>query len=179
MNEKETTDSAVAVSGDTPPETGTESPTVSDQATGEHQGTEPVEATQTANKEAAKYRRQLREAEGERDQFEQQVTSLQSQIIEANLDGLKVEAWRAAHPTNEGFINDDGSVNLEAVSDGIRQVRSEFGIQTDKPLGMRPDMTQGSGLGSWTMPRGPEKEFEDAFKPRGTESTYRASDGWV
>ena len=63
MNEKETMQ---VESIQAPLETGTESPTAGEQTEYELQGANTADVSQTANKEAAKYRRQLRDVEANR-----------------------------------------------------------------------------------------------------------------
>ncbi|TQO20327.1 hypothetical protein FB472_1958 [Rhodoglobus vestalii] len=87
-------------------------------------------AVTKARKEAAKYRERLRTVESERDTGNATVESLRRQIIDGHItsDGMKPSAvWATGH-TVADLLNDDGTVNTEAVNDAIKETRETLGI---------------------------------------------------
>ncbi|OBC12614.1 hypothetical protein A5784_32825 [Mycobacterium sp. 852013-50091_SCH5140682] len=80
-------------------------------------------------REAAKYRRRLREAEAERDQLAERVTALQRAEVErlATADGLKPAAlWSSTELA--GLLDDEGVVDAAKVAAAISGARDTLGI---------------------------------------------------
>lgn len=80
-----------------------------------------------ASREAARYRHRLRQAEAERDQVRDQLTSARQLIIEAELRRMTTKLdpsllWLRATP--DDFFDQEGRVNIERLSvivDGFRE----------------------------------------------------------
>lgn len=89
-------------------------------------------------REAAKYRRRLREAEIERDQLSDRVESLQRAEVErlASADGLRPAALWASGAELADLLGDDGTVNAPKVSAAIGSAREQLGIPAP-PVGPR------------------------------------------
>ena len=109
------------------------------------------------NHEAAKWRKQLREAQAGQETANQQILALQNQIITANLTpGLKPEAFQLAHPNIADLLNPDGSVNLEAVKEASRTAAETLGVRTGP-------IVSTEGREARIPPTG---GFDSAFAPR-------------
>lgn len=86
-----------------------------------------------AHREAAKYRTQLREVEQERDQLTEQVTTLQKQLINTEIQrsgtGVTPDlVWElGTNPTE--LLNKDGSVNRDKVRTTLGNIGQRFGIR--------------------------------------------------
>jgi len=77
---------------------------------------DPEAAEDSANGEAAKYRRRLRSVEAERDTLAQQVQALQRQQVEQLCQAARIRpqaVWGSGAELS-AMLNDDGSVNPEA-----------------------------------------------------------------
>lgn len=118
------------------------------------QSTETETETETPNREAAKYRRQLREAEAERDRLAQAVDQLRRREVE-RASGLRKPdgLWKAGAQVAQ-FYSDEGELDTDAIG----QFAHELGLNQV----LTPDPSQGSGHGS--TPSRPS--FSDAFRPR-------------
>lgn len=95
---------------------------------------EPTEATpgDKANREAAKYRRKLREVEAERDRLAQQVEALQRAEIERlsyDKHHVKGEVLWAAGYTVTDLIGDDGRPDESKVAAAADAAAERFGIR--------------------------------------------------
>lgn len=109
------------------------------------------------NAEAAKYRRQLREAEAARDALASQLDATRRAQIEHLTTALRVKpvALWASGATVEALLNDAGAVDPVRVEAAARVAVDALGLAS----GPRPDPSVGRGArsgGEWT----------DAFKPR-------------
>ena len=86
------------------------------------------------DKEAAKYRRRLREAEKERDGLQSRLESLQRGEVErlaADKLADPADVWRDGAELS-GLLNDDGNIDVEKVGglvDGLLESHSHWGIQ--------------------------------------------------
>lgn len=91
-----------------------------------------------SGREAAKYRRRLRDAEAARDQLAEQVESLQRSEVErlATVDGLRPAALWASGVELADLLGDDGTVNAAKVSAAIEASRKQLGIPAP-PVGPR------------------------------------------
>ena len=106
-------------------------------------------------REAAKYRRRLREAEAQRDQLAGQVEAMQRAEVErlAEADGLKPAAlWAGAELA--GLLADDGTVDGARVSAAIEAAREQLGIPAP-PVGPRVP-NEGRSPGRPAKPSGRE-----------------------
>lgn len=100
------------------------------------------------NKEAAKYRRQLRDTEAERDALVETVSGLQRQLVAGNLPhGSKMNAdalWTAGRKPGD-FFDENGQLDSEKLNVAVREVHTELGVR------FGPDVIHeqggGSGLG--------------------------------
>jgi hypothetical protein len=83
-------------------------------------------------KEAAKYRRKLREAEGERDQLAQQLTAMRRSQIDAQASdmGIKPAALWASGTQLEDMLGDDGVPDPEKITAAVNAARNTLGIHT-------------------------------------------------
>jgi hypothetical protein len=81
-------------------------------------------------REAARYRRRLREAEAERDTLKATVESLQRAEVErqATADGLRPAALWAGGAELAGLLGDDGAVDGSKVSAAVAAAREQLGI---------------------------------------------------
>lgn len=93
--------------------------------------TEPVENDGgKLHREAAKYRTQLRETETALETITGQRNQLAQQVIENNLGNLKPAVfWKLAGDVPD-YINDDGTVNLEKVTETAKTISDDLGINT-------------------------------------------------
>lgn len=85
-----------------------------------------------AGREAAKYRKQLRAVEAERDTLLSTIESLQRGIIESELAG-KMEVPRSfwlGESKPADFFNEDGSLDQLAVKNEATRVTKEFGLRS-------------------------------------------------
>ena len=106
--------------------------TPQDDAQVQEEATEETEPDTEGNpsKEAAKYRRKLRDAETERDSLATQLESMQRQHVEA-IAGRETLKPAAMWATTDlaSLINEDGTVSAEAVAAAIRNAQETLGIQ--------------------------------------------------
>lgn len=134
----------------------------------ESQTTDTTEQPDTANKagrEAAKYRRQLRDTEAERDTLRQQLDAARRSIVAsskaaARLDPAAREAAFADVDVNTMF-NNDGTTNTEAIQAHVQNLR------TTAPY-MFPSLiipNEGKTPSDRSMPR---QDFSEAFSPPNT-----------
>ena len=119
--------------------------------------TEPDDTSRNANKEAARYRRQLREAEAERDQLRTQLDAVRRAEVDRLIaaQGVQPAAVWAHGATLEALLRDDGTVDPQRVDAAVTATRDAFGIRPGWP---------GSGQGKReSMPT--EDPFVAAFRP--------------
>lgn len=127
-DEAELTDTTQAVEVDPDaPEKGAEQP--------DEVEAEPSNPAATkARKDAAKYRERLRETETERDTMKATLTgqleALQRQMIDqhATSNGIKPAAFWAAGTTLSDLLNEDGTVNVEAVAGSAASAKELLGV---------------------------------------------------
>ncbi|WP_137875248.1 hypothetical protein [Rhodococcus sp. Q] len=95
------------------------------QADEQEQADEP-----NGNREAAKYRRRLRETEAERDTLTQRVEALQRAEVDriATAAKLKPEALWASGAELPALLTDTGTVDAELVAAAIATARTTLGI---------------------------------------------------
>lgn len=112
-----------------------------------------------SNREAAKYRRQLRAVESERDGLQAKVEALQRAEVErlAAEHGLtRPSAIWASHVTLDDLVTDDGTVSPDRVQDAVGKAVDVLGLAVKRAP--RPDPSQG---------------------PRGTEGSAQSWDSFL
>ncbi|MEY9260420.1 hypothetical protein ABH903_003467 [Brevibacterium epidermidis] len=124
-----------------------------DQAEVDEQNDSPDQSK--TGKEAAKYRRQLRETETERDQLAESLTAARKQIVESMTGLAKPSAlWAAGTEVND-LLDDDGLVDPGKVAEAVEHASATLGLVRTP----RPDKSQGSSdLGRTTS-----EQFAAAF----------------
>lgn len=127
------------------PETPQDAPETAQPSTGTPENPEPAqespEAAQEpgegnkANREAAKYRTQLRAAEADRDAAQATTARLRAVILDGALaaHGITPAAYRAVTADPEGVVNEHGAVDAEALAANARAARDALGITTPRP----------------------------------------------
>lgn len=106
----------------------------------------PEEDEHQPGREAAKYRRQLREVETHRDALAAQLDALRRAEVGrlAAAASVKPEAiWAAGHELN-ALLADDGTVSADLVAAAIAATREAFGI---RPLPAAPPATGQGNVG--------------------------------
>ena len=121
--------------------------------------TDDTETTGNPNKEAAKYRRQLRDVEAERDALTGQVEAMQRAMIESEVAraGYKPAAfWSRDENTADQFFTDDGTLDTDALSEAITTTARELGLTNGRgPVAPRE--------GGTSRPRA-TKSWDSAFR---------------
>ena len=112
------------------------------------------------NREAANYRRQLREAQAERDALATSLAAARRVVIADRLKGkgLNPDALTAAGHDVGSFFGDDGTLRDELLENAVTATRDALGIPA-RPLNVIP--TQGTG-----NPTPPVDGWANAFSPR-------------
>lgn len=115
-----------------------------------------------ANAEAARYRRQLRDTEAERDTLRDRVESLQRTEAEriARNQGVKASALWAAGATLPDLLDDGGNIDPDKVSEAVATAVDALGLRRElrghvPAEGRTPDPSK----------LGPRSGFTDAFTP--------------
>lgn len=152
---------------ETPAPEAADAPQTDAQTTEAPESTERENAPENGNREAAKYRTRLREAEAERDGIRadldgarQTVERLQRALVETTAASALVDPadlWRHGGVEVSELLADDGTPDAEkvaAVVDGILTERRHLA----RPRSPRPDMTQG-GTGTPPPPADPVAAF--------------------
>lgn len=88
--------------------------------------------SENPNREAAKYRRQLRDVEAQRDTLTGQVEAMQKAMIENEVAraGYKPAAfWSRDENTADQFFTEDGSLDTDALADAITTTADELGLK--------------------------------------------------
>jgi hypothetical protein len=100
------------------------------------------------SREAAKYRRQLREAEAQRDTNAARVESLQRAAIDriATDERIKPAAMWAAGATLADLLDDDGMPDVSKVRAAVAHARETLGVP-EEPRPPAPNPAQGSSGG--------------------------------
>lgn len=107
--------------------------------------TDPDENTSNrANKEAAKYRRQLRDTEAERDTLRTQLDAARWQLLEptGKDEQISGEVMRKLGHTIDEFVRDDGGLDHDAYRATARALADELGLAL--PMGTYVP-TEGAG----------------------------------
>lgn len=101
---------------------------------------EPETVEQQPNQEAAKWRRQLREAEAERDGLRTRVEAMQRSEVERLAAGRlsKPESlWKAEGVTLADLLGEDGNVDPEKVEEAVTLAVDSLGL-TQLPAHLQP-----------------------------------------
>lgn len=125
--------------------------------------TEPTDGPQEtadpktrANAEAAKYRRQLRETEGQLEAANTQLAAVRDQHLATSLPkGLTLEAVKAAGYGWDNLAGEDGSLDADKLDAAAADTRARFGITHVGPV---------PGLGNIPTMGAKSSSFADAFK---------------
>lgn len=128
------------------------------------EGDPPQDAADSkASKEAARYRRQLRAAEAERDGLAARLESVQRSQVDAQVvaAGIKPAALWASGVELAALLGEDGTVDPKLVAEKVAGVREQFGIEPPKPP--KPVKGLQSGAASGSIPTPPS--WEKAFAP--------------
>lgn len=122
---------------------------------------EPEDTAEDGNREAAKYRRRLRDTEADRDRLATQVEALQRAEIDrlATAEGIKPEALWASGANLPEMLTTDGTVDPDRVTVAAKAAIDVLGLQQRKGLHVP---REGRNTGS---PRSTTTSFADAFKP--------------
>lgn len=86
---------------------------------------EEIEPANKAGREAAKYRRQLRDTEAERDGLQAQLKAAQAQIVNSQLSEQELSLMALTGHDPSVFFTDDGALNEEALAETKAQWRKE------------------------------------------------------
>lgn len=124
---------------------------------------EPQEGTERGNREAAKYRRQLREAEAERDTLTSRVEALQKDTIEgiaASILKRPAALW-ATGTTLADLLDTSGNIDPAKVTEAAEKAQQELGAS---PRHLAP-IIPGQGR-TPDAPITAGDTFEAAFAPR-------------
>lgn len=127
--------------------------------------TDAVEDDGKPGREAARYRRQLREAETERDGLRTQLDALRRAEVDRLVTDAKVRpaaVW-AAGTELASLLAEDGTVDAAKVTAAVAATREALGIA---PLPVAPS-AHGQGNVGVAVGSGAEKGWQDAFAPRG------------
>lgn len=115
-----------------------------------------------SNREA-RYRRELRAAEAERDQLRDRITTmLRSEAERLAADHLLKPAalWAVEGTELDNLLDEDGNLDPEKVSEAARAAAEHLGAAAP-PVQPKPDPTQG-GMGG----RPATDPWQEAFAPR-------------
>lgn len=117
-----------------------------------------AEPTEKAGKEAARYRRQLRETEGALQAAQGATEAAQRALVEhlAQSRGVKPAALWASGAELAALLTEDGNVDPQKVTEAAEGAAVSLGLARTP----RPDPTQGQGHSAKSTPK-----FADAFSP--------------
>lgn len=105
-------------------------------------GSETEGSDEQPGREAAKYRRQLRAAEGERDTARQQLAAVRRQTAEDASGLLKPAGLWAAGVDVDTLYGDDGRLDRERLREAVTGASETLGL-APKPRAPRPDPVAG------------------------------------
>lgn len=154
---------ATETPGDAEDATGVESPHNDAQSVTEGTGAEETpgdEHEEGGNREAARYRRQLREVEGERDALAGRVEALQRAEVDrqAEAAGIRPTAVWAVGTELGDLLTEDGTVDTDAVQKAIRHADDELGLTS---VGVHVP-----SAGRQPPAHPPKDQWSDALRPR-------------
>ena len=125
-----------------PSEESSQGPTLEDTSTQEN---ETPTQTETGNREAAKYRKQLRATEDERDNLATKLEALQRQTVEQIATELRITNTESLWLTGlnlEELTNEDGTIDRELTTQTLTTHADTYGLHIN-PGTPKPDPTQG------------------------------------
>lgn len=122
---------------------------------GDGDGEELPESAKAA-REAAKYRRQLREVEQERDQLRSTVEGLQRLAVEGSLPSHVNGRALWSRTELAAVVAEDGSIDPEKLDAAVADVEAAYGLSPRTPVGVRASMGRRQPSGS-AGPSGREK----------------------
>lgn len=110
-----------------------------------------------ANREAARYRTQLREAEERYSSLQSQHTDLIRQFVETQLPSALPPKlfWKMYEP--EEFLTTEGNVDTNEVARHSQEIMREFGLVNYEPV---------LGAGKFPSQSNPEQSLAAAFRPK-------------
>lgn len=90
------------------------------------EGQEPAKPADKAGREAAKYRRQLRDTEAERDGLRTSLDQARQQILDRDLDPAFRNLVKLAGRDISLFFTEDGSLNEETLEQTAKELHQEY-----------------------------------------------------
>ena len=158
-----TTETTVEPIAETPIEpTGTATKEATEPAEGEDESTNP-------GREAARYRRQLRDVEAERDTLTDQLAAARRTLVEHGLGNVPAGAFWTLNPDPAALLDDDGNVDPAKVAEAARDAFATLGL----PGTWRDPARRGAigpylpSEGGTTGSVGAGESFTAAFGPQG------------
>ncbi len=138
-------------------------PPESDSAAAEQPPQTADDADTVPGREAAKWRKQLREVEAERDSLVGKVEALQRAQVDAAaaVHGIKPQALWAAGAQLADLVGDDGTPDQEKIAAAVAAAREQLGIDERPPK--RP--ARGGLTSGASVPREPVNKWREAFAP--------------
>lgn len=118
------------------------------------EGAEDAGEGEGSNREAAKYRRRLREAEAERDALAERVETLQRAEVERIAGGASVKPaalWASGASLPE-LLTEDGTVDPEKVATAVQTARDQLGLAAPRASNYVP--REGATTGTRRSPDG-------------------------
>lgn len=112
------------------------------------------------NREAARYRRALREVEADRDTYRDRLGALRRQIIEEKSGLLRPAALWAAGLNPDDYFTEEGTLDKAALAPAIAEATDRLGLAL-APRTPAPDPSQGAR--PTVLPE--RDQWADAFTP--------------
>lgn len=111
------------------------------------------------SREAARYRRRLRDAEGERDSLANQLDTARRQMVShlAESQGTTLSALEFCGSSVAALTDESGLIDADAVAQAVSNARVQLG---GKPHMSKPDAAQGQNGSPLSSP-----QFSEGFKP--------------
>lgn len=132
------------------------------------QETAEQEPAGKGNHEAAKYRRQARDAEAARDQAMTALNDLRLQVIEHEVGKIIVNPevlWKLGYQITDFLDPTTGALDREMIKAKAEETRDQLGLKR-KPQPMKPDFMQGAS-GNPHVPGDSARWTETLNNPRG------------
>lgn len=136
----------------------------------------PLEETDEgkAGREAAKYRRQLREVEAARDGLADHLAAARRLLVEHHLGNLPAAAFWGMHPEVADLIADDGTIDrskVTAAAEAVHQALELPGQFSNAPKGAVGPYVPGEGGSVGPVATG--LQWTDAFGPEVVQGARR------
>lgn len=159
--EQNLSESATSEDQDQASETATADDDTQDAHDAEPDDEQDQQDTSKASRQAAKYRRQLRDTEAERDTLQEQVSTLRRTIAEESLRGVlaKPSALWLTGVEAADFYDDAGNLDTDALAAAAKDAAAQNGLQPFRKFGGSVD--GGARESNVTPPR-----FSDMFQPQ-------------